>query len=367
MQKKLGFLACAIMALLSFSNAYAQSSHDAASGADPDLPEEGESDFSIGALGGNFAMRFRGHLQQNNFVSYNTSQKKFDTDIKINRARFSILGHAFNPRLTYLFQTGFESDPKGKDDIKYYAPSSHYLRDYFFNVNCNDRHFQFRIGQFRTPFSRQQLISTSQMQFYDQSRANNEFQLTDSGRDVGIMFHNGFKNPFEWAFAAISNGVVLRVGYNYNDIDGYDFADFPGRDFRIAIAANGFLHTDYKSATLDDVRGGADFVAKVQGFSTNGAFYYQWLKRATLGTEAVQNLGGGLDFGYLIDKRIEPVLRGSWVKKAGDVNPHELEILAGLNYYIYGHHLKAQAYAGANLDTKDIRKWLGGVQFQFAI
>lgn len=367
MRASFQFLLGALIALISTNQAFAQSSHDAVSGAEADMPADGMNEFAIASSDGKYKMRFRGHLQQNNRFTYMAKTEKKDVDIEIKRARFTVTGHAFDPRLTYLLQTGFENDaPVARPADTMTSPGAHFLRDYYFNVACNPENFHVRVGKFRTPFSRQQLMSTSQMQFYDQSNANNEYQLTNTGRDVGIMFHNGFHNPLEWALAAVSNGVVARLGVNHNGIDGYEMTDFTGGDLRFAVAANGFIHTDYKTAKLDDMRGGADFIAKLHGFSTNGAFYYQYAKKEGQAA-ANHNYGAGADLGYLIHKKFEPVARYSWVKGAGDRTPHVHEVMAGVNYYIYGHHLKVQGYGGTQLANKEINKWTGGLQFQFAL
>jgi hypothetical protein len=367
MQRKLAFLFWALSALMAVNHAFAQSSHDAASGTDPDLLGEGGNDFGISTADGKYRLRLRGHVQENNEFSYLSKQEAKDFNMTIKRARLSLTGNAIDPRLTYLFQVGLEND-KIRQDLgdRYVSPGSHYLRDYYINLALNERYTHLRIGKFKTPFSRQQLMSTSQMQFFDQSHANEVFQLTDTGRDVGLMFHNGFNNEFEYALAAVSNGIVLRGGYNYGGIDGYDMVDFSGGGLRFAVAANGFLHNNYKKAKFDDARAGVDFVVKYDGLSTNGAFYYQYQKKEGA-IEGVNNVGAGIDAGYLLQRKYEPVLRYSWVKNGGDHAPHAHEVLAGFNYYVYGHHLKAQAYAGALLTNKDFAKWLGGVQFQFAL
>ncbi len=368
MHRKLAFLLWAFLVLQ--NQAYAQSSHDALGGADPDLAETGSGDFGLSSADGKYKLRLRGHVQENNSYTYTKATDKHNVNIEINRARFSVTGNVFDPRLSYLFQTGFENDgredPRAKIPGFYTSPGSRYLRDYYLNWALNQEFFHIRIGKFRTPFSRQQLMSTSQMQFHDQSAANEAFQLTNTGRDVGVMFHNGFNNQFEGAFVAVSNGLVARVGYNHGGIDAYDFTDFSGGPFRLAIAANGFLHTKYEEAKLDDARGGADFLIKVEGFSANGAFYYQWLKREGA-DKAANNLGGGLDLGYLIQKQVEPVLRYSWIKPDGEKAAQLHEILGGINYYVIGHHLKVQGYGGTALADKEILRWLGGVQFQLAI
>lgn len=377
MHRKLAFLVCAIAGLMSVNQAFAQSSHDAATGVDADMPDTSSGIFEVGSPDGKFKLGFRGHLQENNKISYlPANDGKVAVRLYLNRARFSVYGNAFDPSLTYLFQTGFEkkdsAEQNGPPELNtknnsWPVPGTDFLYDYYVNAACHKEYLQLRIGKFRTPFSRQQLMSTSQMQFYDPNAASDYFQITDSGRDVGIMAHNGFHNPFEWALAAVSNGLVARIGFNHNGIDGYEMADFTGGALRFAIAVNGFMHTDYTSAKLDDLRGGVDFIAKVNGFSTNGAFYYQ---RETKEKMAAENrMGGGLDLGYLINGKIEPVLRGSWMKRT-EKGANETEGLLGLNYYLYGHHMKVQGYAGTKIDFGNemkINKWLGGVQVQFAI
>jgi hypothetical protein len=367
MQSKKAFIVCAMATFLSFE-AMSQSSHDAISGPDPDLSVEAgkAGKFEILSPGGKFRLGIRGHLQENNEFTYIKSGEKKDINIELKRARLSIYGDVLHPSLTYLFQLGYELPhqyDEDDDSNNYKAPGSDYLRDYYLNWAGNVRYAQLRIGKFRTPFSRQQLMSTTQMQFYDQSEANNQFQLTDSGRDVGIMAHNGFYHPFEWALAAVSHGLVGRIGYNHNNIDGYDFVDWKGTGLRFAVAANGFLHLDYKTAGVDDIRAGADFVAKAHRFSTNGAFYFQTKTLADKTSE--HRFGAGLDLGYLIRGNLEPVGRYSWTKMGKD-SPNAHEILLGLNYYIYGHHLKLQGYGGLNLANSDWTKWMLGLQIQFA-
>lgn len=366
MQRKLVTIFCAIGILLSFNQAFAQSSHDALVGDDADLKDTRSGKFEIASADGKYRLGIRGHVQENNQLILRRGAGKWDPSFKLelNRARLALYGNALDPRLTYLFQVGLEREPgPAASRNARRAPGTDYLKDYYLNFAWLEDYFHVRIGKFTGPFSRHAIMSSSQTQFYDPSDASKNFQLTEDGRDVGIMFHNGFNQPIEWAAAAISNGGIVRVGYNYNDIDGYDHVDFSGREFRFSVAGNGFIHTDYKTARLDDIRAGADFIAKVHNFSTNAAFYYQWAKRVGQ-TEGTNRFGAGLDAGYLIRNAYEPVLRYSW-SKLGQPNDHE--VLAGFNYYIYGHHLKVQGYAGTNLSDSNINKWLGGVQFQFAL
>lgn len=362
MQKNRAYIVCAISALMAVNQGFAQSAHDSVSGQDADFLGN-TSTFEISSPDKNYRMEFAGHLQQRNQFSYNVDSKAKNFSMSVPRARLKILGNAFDPSITYLFQAQFE---KGHDttqsssvpSAQYNSPGSTGLRDYYVNAALNDEFFHIRIGKFRTPFSRQQLISSSELQFETQNSANEHFQITPDGHDVGLMFHNGFDNPIEWALAVVSNGLVGRVGYNHGGIDAYDFADFAGGGLRYAVAANGFMQSNYKNTEFKkDLRVGADFIVKFEGLSTNGAFYY---RRANDKNE----LGGGLDAGYLIHKKWEPVVRYSWVK-INEPNFHEIRV--GANYYFYGHHLKVQTYVGPDMVDSKFAQWEGGAQFQFAL
>ena len=61
-----------------------------------------------------------------------------------------------------------------------------------------------RVGQWKRPFSRQQLTSSGKQEFVDRSLTDKAF---GAGRDVGMMVHNNFTRAkgLEWA-AGVFNG-----------------------------------------------------------------------------------------------------------------------------------------------------------------
>lgn len=338
MQKKHVFLLSTIIALMSFGPAMAQPS----------------GKLEIVSSDGNNRLGFKGLLQENNQFSYRKNGAQKDLGIGLNRARVSMHGTVVDPRLTFLVQAAADKAGPNHELV---------LSDYYVNFSHHDRYAQLRVGKFTVPFARREIASAALAQFYDGDAATNKFNL---GKDAGFMLHNGHQNDFEWAFAAVSQGVVARLGYNHNGIDGYDMVDWTGGDLRFGVGINGYLPLNYLKPKLADVRGGLDFIAKVAHFSTNGAFYYQW-KKANEADKASHNLGAGLDLGYLVKGNIEPVVRYSWNKEGEGDNNHE--ILGGVNYYFYGHNFKLQAYAGVDLGGKEISlvQGLGGVQIQLAI
>lgn len=322
--------------------------------------DRSKSALEIKSADGDFSIGFNGYLQQNNVFSYSpggNAPSKSDFDVELNAARIGFYGTAFHPSLTYFIQTDFSREMAPTAGGK---GSSGYLRDYYLNWEAYKK-IQLRIGKFGMPFARQSMVLGSHTQFYRPNIASAGFLLNNTGKDVGIMVHNGRNEQIEWAVAAVSNGLVARVGYNHNGIDGYELTDFNGGPLRFAVGLNGLAQIDYRSPNLDDLRAGMDFLVKVSHFSSNGAFFYKYKKEATAATHGV---GAGVDFGYLMHDRYEPVLRYGFAKE-GKFSGHE--ILAGFNYYIYGQHLKVQAYAGTEIAGGDIGKWLGGAQFQFAL
>lgn len=370
MQKIRVYLAPLFMAVVVSGTAMAQSAHDAVAGHDANAMTKtghdvnlAQSDrFELASADGKYKIGLRGLLQQHNGVSYNLGSKKTNIDIELKRARVSLYGSVLDPRVTFLVQTALEKEPS--DMVSgYRAPGTDYLSDYYLNLAFHHNYFQTKIGKFGIPWSRQQLTPAALTQFSDiHDPLKRRFSITNTGKDVGIMLHNSAHFPFEWALAGVSNGVAARVGFNHQGIDGYDFTDWHGGDIRFGFAANGFAHTDYKSTKFDDLRGGADFIAKVSHFSTNGAFYYQYDKtKPTL----QHHFGTGLDAGYLIANHFEPVVRHSWLFE--NQASHQQQILGGLNYYIHNHNLKVQGYGGVDVVGKQVARALGGIQIQLAI
>ena len=144
-------------------------------------------------------------------------------------------------------------------------------------------------------------MSPARLQFANPLNTNRHFAVApneENIRDIGVMFHNGWNNPIEYALAVVNNGVGARLGYNYNHIDGYDAADLNGGDLRFAVGVSGYLHrTDKKtdkpkliSKRFDHINASADFIIKAHGFATNGVFYYTWKK-----DQEKAPMGAGID------------------------------------------------------------------------
>jgi len=358
MHRKTAFLVCAMAALISFNNAHA---------APP--PNSDQAIFEVKSADGNYRLGFSALLQPRlEFAHYKKAKDDKDKNklnFDINRARFGFYGNVFDPSLTFLFQAQFEDDRVKRDTYKYKGSElkEAHLTDYSVNWAFSQEFFHIAAGKFIVPVARQQVMSPAKYQFATALETNRYFAiapLENDIRDIGVMFHNGWNNPFEYALAVVSKGVAARLGYNYNGIDGYDAVDLSGGDFRFAFGVSGFLYRpSLMSTQFEHATASADFIIKAHGFATNGVFYYNWRKNKDAG------MGAGIDLGYLIGGSVEPVLRYGWYKP-GTEAVHE--IMAGLNYYAFGHNLKTQLYGGVALNSKlDVHPIIAGLQLQFAL
>ncbi len=291
-----------------------------------------------------------------------------EAQFSIPRARIALKGKAFSPDLSYAFQADF-----GKGSVA--------LKDFYVDYGILPKVLHVRVGQYKRPFSRQQITSSGKQELVDRAITDKAFH---AGRDIGLMFHNQYeKSPtFEYA-VGIFNGtgdsshfsgdavvdpttgegevtsgkfsnvpaqhhplVVGRVGYNHGDLKGYSEADLEGGDLRFGVALGGLADFDADQDDATALRGNLDFIVKVQGFSATGGFYVSSRQTGEdFGDRAYDAAGYHLQAGYVIAEHWQPVVRYAFVEPSGSDNARE-EILGGLSIYPHGHHLKWQTDAG---------------------
>lgn len=237
-----------------------------------------------------------------------------------------------------------------------------------------------RIGQWKRPFSRQEMTSDFSGTFNERSIAN---EFAGGGRDLGFAVHNDYEKSLEgieWV-AGIFNGfsggndrpkitttcdqdpatlditctnpavtnfptdfapaLVARVGYNHGAIKGYSEIDLEGGPLRFSIAAN------YK-VDLADLDGadamshgiGVDANVKVNGFDATVAGYGMKIK------DAKMLFGGFAQAGFLVvPKRVHVAGRFAFNQLAGTDNKL-IEARAAFTYLFAGHAVKIATDAG---------------------
>ena len=307
-----------------------------------------------------------------------------ETAFSIPRARLTLGGHAFTKALGYKFQIDF-----GKGFVT--------LKDFYVNYRLVPDWLEIRVGQWKRPFSRQQINSSGRLELVDRAITDKFF---GAGRDIGLAIHNDFEHSptFEYALGLfngtgdkpklsgdvtvdantgegeITGGkfanvpdrlrptVVLRLGYNYGGIKGYREADLEGGSLRIAVGASGLAEIDAAGKDDSSVRAELDYALKVQGFSTTGAVY---VSSAQSGggffDQSFEAIGFHVQAGYVIAGRVHPAVRYALIAKDGADNDLQ-EILAGLSVYFWGHRLKWQTDGGTMI-TEDA----GGRQSDYLV
>ncbi len=317
--------------------------------------------FFIKSDDGKFELKIKARVQ----ALYNLTSKVANDDrsetgtFSIRRARLTLEGHVFGNKLNYKFQTDF-----GRGLV--------HLKDFTADAKVGD-HVWIRAGQWKKPFSRQQVVSSANLELVDRAITDGAFH---AGRDIGIAVHNDYeKSPkIEWvvgvfsgineelpAFSGTTNPttgavtgsfgftpkttkplLVARLGYNHNKIKGYGpEADLDGGALRAAVAVSGIVEFDADRNSLAEHRVQADFVVKNDGLSVSGAGYLMTAGTGVADNQGLTLAGVHVQGGYVVDKKWQPAARVALLKALGDNNAATVtDLNAGVNYYYHGNDAK---------------------------
>lgn len=301
---------------------------------------------------------------------------------EIARARLTLKGDIFEEGLSYKFQVDF-----GKGGAA--------LKDFYVDYCVFDKLLCVRPGQFKKPFSRQQITSSGNLELVDRSITDKAF---GAGRDIGLMLHDNYeKSPtFEYALGffngtgdksifsgsgsadtttgdvTVSSGsfsnvpdmwdpaLVARLGYNYGGIAGYSEGDFEGGGLRLGVAGSVESHFDADNDDDSLIKMEADAVVKYEGLSLSGGVYRTSQQDGDGFSDRTAGDGGAhCQLGYVVADHYQPVLRYGIVdpRHLGSNNIEE-EYTAGLNVYFHKHELKWQNDLSAlNHNDSDTTDW----------
>jgi hypothetical protein len=227
-----------------------------------------------------------------------------------------------------------------------------------------------RFGQWKVPFNRQRVVSSSKLQMIDRASSQDVFTM---GRQIGTMVSgNLFGKKMEY-YAGMFNGngrnearngnnehlYIARVSWNpfgsYGKGIGEQISDLgwsekPKAHLSAAIAfdsaadesivLDGTGKTTAKDVDRTSIVG--EYGLKYKGFSTSAEFY--WRKYDNVGGKSIIDRGFFVQGGYfLIPKHLEIAGRYSLVdydnrREADAVR----EATAGINYFFAGQSKKLQ-------------------------
>jgi phosphate-selective porin OprO and OprP len=247
------------------------------------------------------SIQFAGYTQ----VRYQALEEKGKLDgFDVRRARFDMKG-SFTPYFGYRLQADFAGSPK--------------LLDAYAEIKLND-YFNFTVGQFRIPFSVENLTSMNKFELIDFSQAvdalvarSKDVIGNQNGRDIGIQL----------------GGSLVKTKSNPAWVE-YRIGIFNGSGINIADTAN----------EAKDVVGRL-IVNPLKGLSIGGSYYNGWgkaIKPAAKykGRSQIRNRFG-VEASYV---RPRLTLRGEYIAgKDGDVKKAGWYIMTG--YYIIPQKLQA--------------------------
>lgn len=363
-----------------------QKLYDAMSGEKAGWTEKFEAGYKKGlyfkSKDGNWKMKFRMRGQFKLQVD-DPDSGLTETEFRVQRLRFKWNGNAFRPWFLYTIQLG------ARDSVT--------LRDMYFDFAYN-KSIAPRVGQYKVPFGRDELTSSSTLQFVDRSILNDEF---GAGRDRGAslngvlgqylaygagVFNGAGRNGRQensnvmWAGRAQfmwSNGGNLKYsGGSFVSGGDYkimpNFSKVPGGVFTAGIGFYGLtINRDQAPGKspdndvfdrLDELGTNdadtytwtADLNYRHPVFNVQGGYYGRWISPNDTTGDTAYDQGFNVQAGvFVMPKTVEVAGRWSYIDyddgvniNLGEGDPRDTvwEITGGINYYItHDHRWKIQA------------------------
>ncbi len=299
---------------------------------------------------------------------------EFNSRAYIPRARLQLEGHVFT---VHRYKVEMSLGDRGNFG---------YLRDIYAERKLADAAVWLRVGQWKRPFNRQELVSDFGSAFNERA---NTAEFVGGGRDLGIALHNDYERSpdgLEWVvgvFNGFSGGgdrptfattcaddpvameidcatttpstipadfgpaIVARAGWNTGGIKGYSEVDLEGGPLRLAVGANYKLDlADLSAGGQDSVAHnlshglGADAMLKVEGFDLELGAYLMKLKAADARVGAMGQLGH-----TLAGRHAHLGARFAVAPSAG--TREQLEARAAFTWFWQGHAAKLATDIGA--------------------
>nr|MBN2277421.1 hypothetical protein [candidate division Zixibacteria bacterium] len=290
------------------------------------------------------------------------------------RLRLILSGILGSPDLTYRTHLSF-------------APKSLELMDLYLNYRFNDN-LQFRAGQYKVPFTNYRMQSFSRLIYPDWAVVSKYF---GGERQMGLMVHNGYTSPPEWAYAAgvftgvnarASHGIgvplvynqdrpnpsdlansasradfhpelFLNLSYNANGINVKSNADKEGGGLRYSLGISGGWDIELTEHQDFSIRLAPELLVKYHGASFLVIGYAGFVDMGHPPLTRLGMTGLLLQAAYTINPRLDISIRYARVdfksdlardayESTGKVLDREVEIGAGLNYEIIGGYLELQ-------------------------
>lgn len=283
------------------------------------------------------------------------------SSFRVRRAKTSMEGWFYRPEFKFDLQLSWAGPEPG-------ASAQTALEDASITWDVSKKEtFQITFGQFKVPLGRQEMTSSSRLQFADRDIFSFEF---GRGRDLGVQLSGQVaKKQLSYMLGVFNGNAASRLGndnskFQYNarvvfepwGSVGYSEGDFESSDKPLLAVAgqfeqNNLAYTSNVSDNLKTTMLGADVVFKYRGFSIWAEYLARDRTPQPVGsvdffsTAKFNSNGWHGQAGYFLKRNIlEVALRYATYDPTDRVPGNDrTEVGGALNYFVNKHFLKVQA------------------------
>jgi len=316
--------------------------------------------FFLASPDGRFKLQLQGEMQVRWLYSYHDAPDKHRQGFEHSRVKLTFRGHVFNPDLQYYIRGLFARE------------GGFGLMDSWIQYRLNND-WQLRIGQFKLPYTREELVSSTKQLAVERSLTNENLNV---GRSEGIMFtyaaddwkfmvatHDGGEDNLG-GYGSLAGTIGLNTPAMGEDVEWAvtmryerlfagnwqqfdDFTSPMNEEYGMLWGAAGHMQQSESTGTFTFVRDEprwfactTDLSVEWGGANLFGAFYFSYNDHPDFGHFYIYSLlaQGGVYF----TPKLEVFARyqyGWWEFESQDfADLHTVEF--GCNYYLDGHDLK---------------------------
>lgn len=347
--------------------------------------------FFLSNQDGSFTMRIKGQVQVRWVMNYNKQDQvnanrtvggvaapqdnspKTNWGFQVRRAKIKFQGNVVDPTWQYQVNGAFDSGNGG------------FQFEEVMITKDMENGFSLTFGQFKTPFTREELVSSSEQLAVERSVVNEFFNAdrmlgidamykTDNwsaevayGNGFGTQIYPGeaqrntnvFTSPTRWSFAG---RFQYKISGDWSDFDSFTSAPGDDQAIMIGVAAIGQQYNN--NANQINNLNGTNTPLNSLLFATgigdlNGSTVYGLTADASMKFGGLSIFGALTWMHYDVSGRLDPALVADNGFSASSVNPWGFVVQAGYSFTeqweVFGR------YGYANSNTADIDVTNGGV------
>lgn len=333
--------------------------------------------FFLSSPDGRFKLQFEGQLQPRFIYNFLNDPDRHRSGFEITRTKLTMRGHLFSPDLTFLVRTDQTRNEPGLVNGLYF------VRDLWVALRLNNE-WSMRVGQFKLPFNREELVSSAYQLAVERSLVNEGYNLgrsqgveltyADDTAKVSMAFSDGAvdsvggfgiigRNPVNTA--ALNEDTEWAATLRWERLiagEWRQFADFTspiGGEYGMLLGFGAHWERSEANGLGTFRRNEARWVALTTDLSVEwggaNAFLsavYHWLDTPNVNLNA---WGFVAQYGMYLSPKWE--IFGRWEYAFFDTPSADFTNLSvltlGANYYIDGHDVKLTIDMGFGLDAVD--------------